>query len=60
MDECYNGVKDLNLSIFNFDYFESFYSSYTEFLDSLTSYKIVCIFIIIIDGLILLSFEFKE
>jgi hypothetical protein len=38
------------------DYFISVYNKYSEFLDSLSVDKIVCLFNIIIDGLILSSF----
>jgi hypothetical protein len=51
-DESFDEIKKLNIS----DYFISFYNKYNEFLDSLSADKIVCLFNIIIDGLILSSF----
>jgi hypothetical protein len=47
LDKSYDEVKELKeLSIF--EYFNSLYNNYNEYLDTLTSYKIVCVFNIII------------
>jgi len=52
LNESYDDLKKLDIS----DYFISLYDKYSEFLDSLSADKIVCLFNIIIDGLILSSF----
>jgi len=52
LNEFYDEIKNLNIS----DYFISLYDKYSEFLDSLSADKIVCLFNLIIDGLILSSF----
>jgi hypothetical protein len=55
LDKTYEEVKDLNdknKSIF--EYFDSLYLNYTEFLDTLTPDKILCLFNIII-GVVTLS-----
>lgn len=52
LNEFYDEIKNLDIS----DYFISLYDKYSEFLDSLSADKIVCLFNIIIDGLILSSF----
>ena len=52
LNESYDVLTKLDIS----DYFISLYDNYSEFLDSLSPYKIVCLFNIIIDGLILSSF----
>ena len=48
-------VKEIQKSSL-FEYINSFYNNYTEYLDSLTPDKIVCVFNIIIGGLTLSSF----
>jgi hypothetical protein len=48
----YDELTKLDIS----DYFISLYDKYSEFLDSLSADKIVCLFNIIIEGLILSSF----
>lgn len=52
LDNCLDEISKLDIS----DYFISVYNKYSEFLDSLSVDKIVCLFNIIIDGLILSSF----
>lgn len=52
MNESYDEIKKLDIS----EFLSSLYNKYSEFLDSLTPDKIVCLFNIIIDGLILSSF----
>ncbi len=52
LEEAYDEIKKLDIS----DYFISLYNKYSEFLDSLSADKIVCLFNLIIDGLILSSF----
>jgi hypothetical protein len=52
LDKCIEEVQKLDIS----ELFSSLYNKYSEFLDSLTPDKIVCLFNIIIDGLILSSF----
>jgi hypothetical protein len=51
-DKSYEEIKKLDIS----ETLSSLYNKYSEFLDSLTPDKIVCLFNIIIDGLILSSF----
>lgn len=54
MDQSYEEIKELKeLSLF--EYFNSLYNNYTEYLDTLTPDKIVCVFNIIIGGLTLSS-----
>jgi hypothetical protein len=55
LDQSYEEVKDLNQSSF-FEYFESFYNNYCQYIDSLTPDKIVCIFNIIMGYLSFSSF----
>lgn len=55
LDESFDELSELKVSSL-FEYFNSFYNSYTEYLDSLTADKIVCLFNIIIGGLTLSSF----
>jgi len=52
LNESYDEIKKLDIS----EFLSSLYNKYSEFLDSLTPDKIVCLFNIIIDGLILSSF----
>ena len=52
MDKSIEEIQKLDIS----DIFSSLYNKYSEFLDSLNPDKIVCLFNIIIDGLILSSF----
>nr|YP_009653004.1 hypothetical protein [Laccaria amethystina]QCG70062.1 hypothetical protein [Laccaria amethystina] len=52
LDKSYEEIKKLDIS----ETLSSLYNKYNEFLDSLTPDKIVCLFNIIIDGLILSSF----
>ena len=52
LHNSYDEIKELSF----FDYISSFYNMYTEYLDSLTPDKIVCIFNIILGGLTLSSF----
>lgn len=52
LNESYDEIKKLDIS----EILSSLYNKYSEFLDSLTPDKIVCLFNIIIDGLILSSF----
>lgn len=52
LDKSYEEIKKLDIS----ETLSSLYNKYSEFLDSLTPDKIVCLFNIIIDGLILSSF----
>lgn len=51
-DKSYEEIKKLDIS----ETLSSLYNKYSEFLDSLTPDKIVCLFNIIINGLILSSF----
>jgi hypothetical protein len=54
LDQSYEEIKELKeLSLF--EYFNSLYNNYTEYLDTLTPDKIVCVFNIIIGGLTLSS-----
>ena len=48
-DESYGEVTELREASF-FEYFNSLYNNYNEYLDSLTPDKIVCVFNIIIGG----------
>ena len=52
MDESCDEIRKLDIS----EYLNSLYNKYSEFLDTLNPDKIVCLFNIIIDGLILSSF----
>jgi hypothetical protein len=52
LNVSYDEIKKLDIS----DFFISLYDKYSEFLDTLTADKIVCLFNIIIDGLIFSSF----
>jgi hypothetical protein len=52
LNESYDELTKLDIS----DYFITLYNKYSEFLDSLSADKIVCLFNIIFDGLILSSF----
>ena len=52
LEESYEEIRKLDIS----EYLSSLYNKYNEFLDSLSPDKIVCLFNIIIDGLILSSF----
>lgn len=52
LNDSYQEFTKLDIS----DFFISIYNKYSEFLDSLSADKIVCLFNIIIDGLILSSF----
>ena len=52
MDESCDEIRKLDIS----EYLSSLYNKYSEFLDTLSPDKIVCLFNIIIDGLILSSF----
>jgi hypothetical protein len=52
LDESLEQIKKLDIS----ETLNSLYNKYSEFLDTLTPDKIVCLFNIIIDGLILSSF----
>jgi hypothetical protein len=52
LDESYEAIKKLDIS----EIFTSLYNKYIEYLDSLSVDKIVCLFNLIIDGLILSSF----
>lgn len=52
LNKAYDELTKLDIS----DYFISLYDKYSEFLDSLSADKIVCLFNIIIEGLILSSF----
>ena len=52
MDESCDEIRKLDIS----EYLSSLYNKYSEFLDTLNPDKIVCLFNIIIDGLILSSF----
>jgi len=52
LDQSYTEVTKLDIS----EIFNSLYNKYSEYLDSLTPDKIVCLFNIIIEGLILTSF----
>lgn len=52
LKESFDEIGQLDIS----DYFISLYDKYSEFLDSLTADKIVCLFNIIMGGLILSSF----
>ena len=49
LDDSYSEVKELREASF-FEYFNSLYNNYYEYLDSLTPDKIVCVFNIIIGG----------
>jgi len=55
LNEAYEELKSLNESSI-FEYFNSFYLNYTEYLDTLTADKIVCVFNIIMGVLTLSSF----
>jgi len=52
LDKSFDEIKNLDIS----EIFTSVYNKYGEFLDSLTPDKIVCLFNIIIDALVLSSF----
>ena len=52
LDESFDEIKKLDIS----EILSSLYNKYGEFLDSLTPDKIVCLFNIIIDALVLSSF----
>lgn len=52
LNDSFDELKKLDIS----DYFISLYDKYSEFLDSLSADKIVCLFNILIEGLILSSF----
>ena len=52
LDDSFDEIKKLDIS----DFLTSLYNKYSEFLDSLSADKIVCLFNIIIDGLMLSSF----
>jgi hypothetical protein len=52
LDKSYEEIKNLDIS----ETLSSVYNKYSEFLDTLTPDKIVCLFNIIIDSLILSSF----
>ena len=52
MDEAFARVRKLDIS----EIFSSLYNNYIEYLDSLTPDKIVCLFNLIINGLIFSSF----
>jgi hypothetical protein len=54
LDKSSEEVQELKSSLF--EYFNSFYQNYVEYLDSLTPDKIVCVFNIIVGGLTLSSF----
>jgi hypothetical protein len=51
-DESYDEIKELNF----FEYFNSFYNAYVDYIESLTPDKIVCVFNIILGFLTLSSF----
>jgi hypothetical protein len=55
LDKSYEELKELKESSF-FEYFNSIYNNYSEYLDTLTPDKIVCVFNIIVGGLIFSSF----
>lgn len=55
LNEAHEELKDLNFSSI-FEYFNSLYNNYNEYLDSLTPDKIVCVFNIIVGGLTFSSF----
>lgn len=55
LDKSYEEVKELKESSF-FEYLNSIYNNYIEFLNNLTPDKIVCIFNIIVGGLTFSSF----
>jgi len=55
LDKSFDEVKELKQSSL-FEYFNSLYNNYTEYLETLTPDKIVCVFNIIIGGLTLSSF----
>ena len=55
LDASYEEVKDLKESSF-FEYFSSIYNNYSEYLNSLTPDKIVCIFNLIVGGLTFSSY----
>jgi hypothetical protein len=55
LDESFDELSELKVSSL-FEFFNSFYNSYTEYLDGLTPDKIVCIFNIIMGGMTLSSF----
>jgi len=55
LDKSYDEIKELTESSI-YEYFNLLYNNYTEYLDSLTPDKIVCVFNIIIGSLTLSSF----
>ena len=55
LNEAHEELKDLKFSSI-FEYFNSLYNNYNEYLDSLTPDKIVCVFNIIVGGLTFSSF----
>jgi hypothetical protein len=55
LDEAFNENKNIKESSF-FEYLESFYNTYVDYLDTLTPDKIVCVVNIILGSLTLSSF----
>jgi len=52
LNEAFDEIKKLDIS----EYLVTLYNNYSDYLDSLNPDKIVCLFNIIVDGLILSSF----
>jgi hypothetical protein len=52
LDDSFEEIQKLDIS----EFLSSLYNKYSEFLDTLTPDKIVCLFNIIVEGLILSSF----
>jgi hypothetical protein len=55
LDKSYDEVKELKESSF-FEYFYSIYDNYIEYLNNLTPDKIICVFNIIVGGIIFSSY----
>jgi hypothetical protein len=55
LDKSYDEVKELKESSF-FEYINSIYDNYSEYLNTLTPDKIICVFNIIVGGLIFSSY----
>jgi len=55
LDQSYEEVKELKESSF-FEYINSLYNNYSEYLDNLTPDKIICVFNIIVGGIIFSSY----
>jgi hypothetical protein len=55
LDQSYEEVKELKESSF-FEYINSIYNNYSEYLETLTPEKIICVFNIIVGGIILSSY----